>query len=217
MKFSCSSEILFLLFLSFPLDWWCPFPIFPSTCNFPFLRAFWFFLDLVILFLLLFFLNPLFIMSIAYCSIPNFIPISWLYIPIVCIKVFSSFSFFCKQLNVIYIYKGINIFLWFSLLVSFSHLFKLMVFHWRLSDSKPPPVSATLPSILADLNNAVVCMVTTCPLIAKSSCSFTNPLGMVPNTPITIGITVTFMILSVLTSLARSLLLLLLWFKSFSH
>ena len=28
--------------------WWCLLPIFPSTCNFPFPHAFWFFLDLVV-------------------------------------------------------------------------------------------------------------------------------------------------------------------------
>ena len=34
-----------------------------------------------------------------------------------------------------------------------------MVFHWSLSDSKSPQISRTLLSILAVLNNAVVCMV----------------------------------------------------------
>ena len=41
-----------IFFLSSPFVWWCPLPIFPSTCNFPFLQAFRFFLDLVVLFLL---------------------------------------------------------------------------------------------------------------------------------------------------------------------
>ena len=40
-----------------------------------------------------------------------------------------------------------------------------MVFHWSLSDSKSPQISST---ILADLNNAVVWTVSTCPLISKS-------------------------------------------------
>ena len=39
---------------------------------------------------------------------------------------------------------------------SFSHQRKLLVFHWRLSDSKSPQVSRTLPSIQAVFNNAVV-------------------------------------------------------------
>ena len=41
----------FIFFFSTPLVWWCPLPIFPSICKFPFLLAFWFFLDLVIQFL----------------------------------------------------------------------------------------------------------------------------------------------------------------------
>ena len=42
-----------------------------------------------------------------------------------------------------------------------------MVFHWSLGDSKSPWVSRTLLSILADLNNAVVWMVSTRLLISS--------------------------------------------------
>ena len=45
---------------------------------------------------------------------------------------------------------------------------------------------------MADLNNAAAWIVSTCPLISKSSSPFTNPLGIVQSAPITIGITVTF-------------------------
>ena len=45
-------------------------------------------------------------------------------------------------------------------------------------------------SCLKYLNNAVVWMVSTRPLISGSSSSFTYPLVTVPNVPITIGITV---------------------------
>ena len=45
--------------------------------------------------------------------------------------------------------------------LSFSHQRKLMVFHWRLSDSKSPQLSRTLLSIMAVFNNAVVWMVST--------------------------------------------------------
>ena len=79
-----------------------------------------------------------------------------------------------------------------------------MVFHWSLSDSKSPPVSKTLISILAVLNNAVVWMVSTLPPTTKSSSPFNNPLVTVPKAPITIGIIVTFMFHSFFNSLARS-------------
>ena len=42
----------FLFFLSSPPIWWCHLPIFPSICWSPFLRAFWFLLNLVVRFLL---------------------------------------------------------------------------------------------------------------------------------------------------------------------
>ena len=67
-----------------------------------------------------------------------------------------------------------------------------MVFHLCLSDSKSPQVSRTF-NIVADLNNAVVWIVSIRPLIFKSSIPFTNPLVTVPRASITIGITVTFM------------------------
>ena len=79
-----------------------------------------------------------------------------------------------------------------------------MVFHKSLRDSKSLQVSITLLCILADLNNAVVWMTSTRPLISKSSCHCTNLLLTVPRAPITIGITVTFMFHSFFNSLARS-------------
>ena len=68
-----------------------------------------------------------------------------------------------------------------------------MVFHWSLSDSKSPQVSRTLFSILADLNNAVVWMISTRPFISKSSSPFINPSVSVPRAPVIIGKNVTFM------------------------
>ena len=68
--------------------------------------------------------------------------------------------------------------------MSFSHQRKLMLSHRSLSGSKSPQVSRALLSILADFNNAVVWMVSTRPLISKSSSPYTNP--------ITISIAVTF-------------------------
>ena len=68
-----------------------------------------------------------------------------------------------------------------------------MISHWSLSESKPSQVSRTLLSILSDLNIAAVWMVSTCPLISKSSSPCTNPFEFVPSAPIKIGITVSFM------------------------
>ena len=79
-----------------------------------------------------------------------------------------------------------------------------MVLHWRLSDSKSPPVSRTLLSILAIFNNAVVWMVATRSPTSKSSRPFNNPLVTVAKAPITIGIIITFMFHSFFNSLARS-------------
>ena len=61
-----------------------------------------------------------------------------------------------------------------------------MVFHWNLRDNKSPQVSRTLLSILADVYNVVIWIVSTRPLISKSSCPFTKPLVTVPRVPKTI-------------------------------
>ena len=68
-----------------------------------------------------------------------------------------------------------------------------MVSHSSLSDRTSSQFSRTFLSILIDLDNIAVCMVTTCLLISKFSRPFNNPLGIIPSTPITTGITVTFM------------------------
>ena len=65
--------------------------------------------------------------------------------------------------------------------------------HWRLSDSKSPQVSMNFLSIQNDLNNAVVWMVSTCPLISKSPSPFIYPLVTVSGASMTISIPITFM------------------------
>ena len=67
-----------------------------------------------------------------------------------------------------------------------------MVSHWRLSESKSPQVSRILLSIMTDLNNTAVWMISTSPIISKFSTPYINPLVTVPNSQITIGIIVTF-------------------------
>ena len=86
---------------------------------------------------------------------------------------------------------------------SFSHQRLPMIFPWKLSDSKFLQVSRHLLSILSALCNATARMVTTCPLISMFSSYFTNPLWIIPNATITIGITVTFMFYCFFSSLAR--------------
>ena len=61
-----------------------------------------------------------------------------------------------------------------------------MVFHRTLSDNKSPRVCSTLLSILTDLNNAVVWMVSTSPLISKSSGPTINPSVTVIKAPVII-------------------------------
>ena len=79
-----------------------------------------------------------------------------------------------------------------------------MVFCWSLSDSRSPQVSITLHSILADFINAVFWIVSTIPLISKSSSLCTHHLVTVPSARITIGISVIFILHSSFNSLATS-------------
>ena len=82
-----------------------------------------------------------------------------------------------------------------------------MFSHWSLCDSKSPHVSKSLVSILTDLNNTVIWMVSTRPLVSILFISLINPLGTVPCASAEIGITVTFMFHSSLSSLARPMYL----------
>ena len=63
-----------------------------------------------------------------------------------------------------------------------------MVFHWSLSDSKSPQVSRTLLSILANLSNSVVWLISTRPLISDFYSHLTKPLGIIPSALITLSI-----------------------------
>ena len=79
-----------------------------------------------------------------------------------------------------------------------------MVFLWSLNDGKSPQVFRTLLSILTDMNNAVVWIISTHPVISKSFCPCTNTFVTVPRAHITICIIITFMFHSFFNSLARS-------------
>ena len=67
-----------------------------------------------------------------------------------------------------------------------------MVFDWSLSDIKSPQVSRALLSILADLSNAVLWIVSARTLISKSSSPLRKPFGTDPSAPAIIGITFLF-------------------------
>ena len=78
-----------------------------------------------------------------------------------------------------------------------SRIFHTSVSRWS------PQVSWTFLTILADLNNTVVLIISICPLISKSSCPFSSPLGLVLIASISISTTITFMFLSFVCSLAN--------------
>ena len=79
-----------------------------------------------------------------------------------------------------------------------------MVFYWDLSDSKSPQISRTLLGILTDLNNAVGWTVSARTPISNSFSLFTKPLGIIPSTLITTGITIPFMFHCFFSSLKKS-------------
>ena len=81
-----------------------------------------------------------------------------------------------------------------------------MVFHWSLSNSESHKASRTFLSILADLYNSVIRIVSTRPFISMTSSPCTNPWVTIPKAPITVSITVTFLFQSFFfSSLARSM------------
>ena len=96
-----------------------------------------------------------------------------------------------------------NIILIISLLASSLHQRYLVVFYWSLSDGKCPQVSRTLLSILVDLSNTVVWMVSIRPPISNSSNLLFKPSETVLSAPIIIGITVTLIFHSFLSFLVK--------------
>ena len=74
-----------------------------------------------------------------------------------------------------------------------SYLFSHYYYYYYTSCISPQ-VSKTLLSILIDLNNAVVWLVSVRPPISSTSSSLTKPLGTILKAPIIFGITVTFML-----------------------
>ena len=110
-------DTLSYFFLSFPLVWSCQLPISPSICRFPFLRAFWLLLDLVLRLLpsYIVFSFSLLTRCVFLCQIP-FLYLN--YILTVCFRVSIFFSFFGKQFDVVHVHQLVDLFLRFTELVS---------------------------------------------------------------------------------------------------
>ena len=83
-------------------------------------------------------------------------------------------------------------------------------------ESEWQQVSRTLLSILANISNAVVWRVSAHPLISNFSRPLSNPLGIVPSVPITIGIIATYMFSFLARSKFLSLFLFSLIFTEWS-
>ena len=103
--------------------------------------------------------------------------------------------------------SGINICLLFCSFESSSY----QRYWWSstrvFSDSKSPQVSKIVLIILANFNNAEVWIVSSRPLISKSSRPFINPLVTVLSASTKIGIAVSFLFHVFFNSLARSMYL----------
>ena len=115
----------------------------------------------------------------------NFLHISqWITLPTQsCLALYS----FCANLL-----HSLIMWLIIIIIIISCEFFAPIVFCRSFRDSKSPQVSRTLLSILTDLNNAAVWMVSVRRLISKSSNPFTKPLGIVLKASITIGISFTF-------------------------
>ena len=72
-----------------------------------------------------------------------------------------------------------------------------MVFHRSLSEKKYLHLSRTLLSILADLNNTAVCMVSIFLRFPTFTASLSSLFGAVLSSPIAINITITFIVHSI--------------------
>ena len=126
------------------------------------------------------------------------------------------YSFCVGFLHLLFMWLTVSCLVWhnihwlfFCILLFFHslqvHLYwhQLVVFHQIFTDSKSPQVSRTFLGILANLNTTVICMILSLPLISNSASLFSKLLGTIPSTSSIRSITVTFMLHSFFSSLAR--------------
>ena len=77
-----------------------------------------------------------------------------------------------------------------------------MVFHWSLSDSRSIQIFRIVLCNMANINNALVCIVFIRPLISTSFSHFMNLLGTVPRAPILLLLLLLLLPLEFFTSAA---------------
>ena len=112
---------------------------------------------------------------------PNFLyPFPWL-----CLLLLFSDLY-----NFLFRWVFWNLFVW---AVWIFHQPQLMVFYWRLSDSKTLLISRTLYCTPAHLNHTVFWMVSIHPMISYYSSFLSKTLGTVPSALFTISSSVTLM------------------------
>ena len=130
-------------------------------------------------FVRLIFLDGFWIVRIVFVRMVKFkflaqFPVDHLPQPVVsCLKLFFALTYSIKLCDWWFIYHYFTPWEFFT--STFADGLSL-----ELIDNKSPQVPRTLLSILADLNNAAIWMVSTCPFISKLSCPCTIPLVTVP-------------------------------------
>ena len=107
----------FLFLLSPPHVKLCPLPVFLGICRFPFLRAFWFCIDLVVLFLPSYVIFRFSLLA-WYIFYGRFHPNILTVYPHCPYKGFQSFLIFYKQFYVVMVYWVVDFFLQFVKYVS---------------------------------------------------------------------------------------------------
>ena len=137
-------------------------------------------------------------LHLLFCCVLSILALIWLVLmALSCAAIKRDYYYYYYYYHYYYYY-------YYLLLASFLLRFLLIVFQGNLSDSKSAQVSRILLGIPAVLSDVEVWMVSTRPLIFKSSSPFNNSLVTVPKAPIMYGIIVTLMFRSFFNSLARS-------------
>ena len=125
----------FAFFISSPLLYWCPLPIFPNICKFPFTECSDIFLYLVVLFLPSFLVFRFSLLSwhIFLYQIPSLYLDCISSLPVLGFPIFFIFG---EQLNVVNFYEVVNFFFWFVKFLSAGALHSLIFDVWHHPDHK---------------------------------------------------------------------------------